>query len=139
ACAAIARLGREETDRIEVLRLGPVADLAPLLRRALPGLTTAQELALLERAGGNPRLLDELLRYALTQRGRALFVGRDPGGPLTGRGLTELPSRGSRLEEIVWQRMDVWPDGVHRAHAREALEGSEFEAALVANSDGACE
>src|SRR5690606_42018813 len=111
ACAAIARLGREETDRIEVLRLGPVADLAPLLRRALPGLTTAQELALLERAGGNPRLLDELLRYALTQRGRALFVGRDPGGPLTERGLEELLSRGSPLEELVGRRFEERSEG----------------------------
>lgn len=133
AGAAIARLGREEPDRVEVIRLGPVADLAPLLRRALPGLTTAQELALLERAGGNPRLLDELLRYALTQRGRGLFVGRDPGGPLTERGLEELLSRGSPLEELVGRRFEEAPEVVQRALALAALQGQEFETWLVAH------
>ena len=139
AGAVLAGLAREAPDRVEVIRLGPVQDLTPMLRRALPGLTPPQELALLERAGGNPRVLDELLRYALTQRGRGLFVGRDPGGPLTDRGLTELLSRGSRLEEIVGRRFEEAPDGVQRALALAALQGQEFEAWLVAHLAGALE
>ncbi len=132
AGAALAALARRERGLVDVMRLGPVEDLAPLLRRALPGLTPPQERALLERSGGNPRVLDELLRYALTQRGRGLFVGRDPSGPLTERGLEELLSRGSSLEDLVARRFEEAPEDVQRALTLAALQGHEFEEWLVA-------
>ncbi|HEX7041475.1 MAG TPA: AAA family ATPase [Trueperaceae bacterium] len=132
AGAALAALAGRGRGLVDVIGLGPVEDLAPLLRRALPGLTPPQERALLERAGGNPRVLDELLRYALTQRGRGLFVGRDPSGQLTERGLDELLSRGSRLEELVARRFEEAPEAVQRALALAALQGQEFEDWLVA-------
>lgn len=134
AAVVLSNLAREAPDLVEVVELGPVRDLAPALRRALPGLTPPQSRALLERSGGNPRLLDELLRYAQTQRGRGLFAGRDPTGPLTDRGLEELLGRGSRLEEIVGRRFDEAPEGVQRALALAALQGQEFEAWLVAHA-----
>ena len=137
AGAELAALDAAARGVVDVIRLGPVADLAPLLRAALPGLTPAQARALLERAGGNPRLLEELLRFALTPRGRALFVGRDPAGELTEAGLEQLLSRGLDLADLVARRLEEAPEAVQRALALAALQGQEFEDWLVAAVAGA--
>lgn len=131
AGAVLAQLARRDPELVDVVKLGPVQDLAPLARRVLPGLPDEQVRALLERAGGNPRLLEEVLRFAVTPRGRGMFVGRDPSGPLTERGLEELLSRGSRLAELVARRFEEAPEGVQKALALAASLGQEFEAWLV--------
>src|SRR5690606_38541668 len=66
---------------VQAIRLAPLADLSPLLRSALPGLTDAQQSQLLERADGNPRFLGEMILFATASRG--LFVRGDVNGAMT--------------------------------------------------------
>jgi hypothetical protein len=116
---------------VQELRLTPVPDLGPWLRAALPGLDGAQAAALLERAGGNPRYLDEILRFATGVRGRALFEGRDPARPLTAAGLQELLARSVALVDLIAERLAASPDAVQQAVVLAALQGPEVLDGLV--------
>jgi tetratricopeptide (TPR) repeat protein len=120
-----------ERGRVEELRLTPVPDLAPWLRAELPGLTEAQAAALLVRAGGNPRYLDEILRFAAGVRGRGLFEGRDPTRALTDAGLNELMARSVALHELIADRLAASPDAVQQAVVLAALQGPEVLDGLV--------
>ena len=113
------------------LRLTPVPDLGPWLRAELPGLTEAQAAALLARAGGNPRYLDEILRFASGVRGRGLFEGRDPARALTAAGLDDLLARSVALHELIAERLAASPDAVQQAVVLAALQGPEVLDDLV--------
>lgn len=128
----LLRQGRTDLGGLQVVRLKPIADLAEALTSGLPGLTLEQQDVLLTRVGGNPRLLDELLRYARSSRGRALFEGRDANAPLTVTGLQDLASRSTRLEELVGERMASTSEAVQLSLAIASLQGSDFVGELVA-------
>jgi hypothetical protein len=113
------------------LRLAPVADLTPAVRAAFPGLHDGQVAAVADRAGGNPRLLDELLRFLGDVRRRPSFVGRDPTGPLTDAGLEALARHTGDLHQLVAERLAEAPDAVQHAVALAAGQGSEFLPAVV--------
>jgi tetratricopeptide (TPR) repeat protein len=117
--------------RSAIIRLRPIADLGPLLDGALPGLTEPQRAALLARADGNPRFLDEIARHALSPRGRMLFEGRDPGRALTERGLADLLERSVGLHDLIAERLAESPEAVQQAVALASLQGVEFMAGLV--------
>lgn len=119
---------------LSTLRLAPLPDLSDLLRATLPGLFPDQESAILTRAGGNPLLLDEMLRSALTTRARAWFAGRDVAGPLTDAGLRELLTKSGRLIDLVADRLADTPDDVQFALGLAALQGDEFEDWLVSET-----
>jgi tetratricopeptide (TPR) repeat protein len=93
--------------------------------RGAPRPRQGQAAALLERAGGNPRYLDEILRYATGVRGRALFEGRDPARPLTAAGLQELLARSVALVDLIAERLAASPDAVQQAVVLAALQGPE--------------
>lgn len=126
-----AALGAADTPPVHELRLTPVPDLGPWLRAELPGLHGAQAAALLERAGGNPRYLDEILRFATGVRGRALFEGRDPARPLTDAGLQELLARSVALVDLIAERLAASPDAVQQAVVLASLQGPEVLDGLV--------
>lgn len=123
--SSVARALRGWDGAAEV-RLAPVADLAPAVRAAFPGLTDAQVAAVVDRAGGNPRLLDELLRYLGDVRRRLSFVGRDPRGPLTDAGLEALRRHTGDLHQLVAERLAEAPEAVQQAVALAAGQGAEF-------------
>lgn len=129
--------GRRHPGQVELLHLRPVADLSPLLRDRLPGLRPEQARALLERAGGNPRFLDEILRIALSTRGRALFVGRDPKKPMTDAGLADLLARSVALHDLVAERLAASPEPVQKAVALASMQGPEFLRRLVGETASA--
>ena len=112
------------------ITLSAVDDLSPIVAAALPGLTEVQTAALVERAGGNPRYLDEILRYC--ERNERLFVGRSLAGPLTGKGLTTLLERTVDLHDLVEERLRLIEPGVRRALLLASVQGQEFLAPLVA-------
>lgn len=114
------------------LLLGPVPDLRPVLASRLPGIDDRQAAALLARAGGNPRFLDELLRL-VDLGGRGMFVGRDTSGRLTEDALTELLAAGTALQQLVTTRLAHSPDDVQQAVVLAALQGDEFLPDLVAD------
>jgi hypothetical protein len=116
------------------LRLASVPDLGPWLRCELPGLTEAQADAVLARAGGNPRFLDEILRFATGVRGRALFEGRDPARALTDAGLHELLARSVALVDLVAERLAASPDAVQQTVVLASLQGPEVLDDVVAGA-----
>jgi hypothetical protein len=122
---------------LHVLRLAPIADLSPVVRAALPGLPQAQSGVVLERAGGHPRLLDELLRYLADVRRRPLFERRDPAGALTAAGLAALRALSVDVHERVAARLAEAPDDVQRAVAIAAAQGTAFLPAVVASTAAA--
>ncbi len=116
------------------LHLPPVRDLSPIVAPALPGLEPAQAEAILERAGGNPRYLDEILRYC--ERNERLFVGRNLAAPLTGKGLATLLERTVDLHELVEERLRLLEPDVRRALLLASAQGQEFLVPLVAEVSG---
>lgn len=111
--------------------LEPVGDLGPLLHAALPGLTEAQADALLTRAGGNPRFLDEILRCCA--RNPRFFEGRDPAAPLTERGLSSVLEKTVHLHDLVEERVQALAPDVRRALLLASQQGQEFVEPLVAD------
>lgn len=122
----------EQLEGVEVLGLEPLADLAPLLRAWLPGLPPEQVGALVGRAGGNPRFMEEIVQFASSTRGRALFVGRDPTAAMTPHGLESLLAKSVELRELVAERIGGAPDEVQRVIAIAGLQGEEFGDGVVA-------
>src|SRR5690606_16011503 len=98
---ALQSYARQELEGVLELKLEPLADLESLLRTALPGLTEEQSRALLERAGGNPRFLIEIVRYALGPVGRSLFAARDTSGAMTDSGLAKLLAKSVKLNDVI--------------------------------------
>ncbi|HZX00266.1 MAG TPA: AAA family ATPase [Trueperaceae bacterium] len=129
--ARVFEASADEGVETVALRIEPIEDLSEQLRAALPGLLPHQERALLDRAGGNPLLLDEMLRAALSPRARGWFAGRDLAGPLTDGGLRELVTRSGRLVDLVFDRFAETAADVQVALGLAALQGDEFEDWLV--------
>src|SRR5690606_5227143 len=109
-----------------------LADLESLLRTALPGLTEEQSRALLERAGGNPRFLIEIVRYALGPVGRSLFAARDTSGAMTDSGLAKLLAKSVKLNDVIVERLSGAPEPVQKAVVLAGLQGQEFSEWLLA-------
>lgn len=109
--------------------LGPVADLRPALAKELPGLSPEQARALLDRAGGNPRYLEQM---ALLARGRPrYFEVRAPDGPMTAAGFSEFLSLTFDIQTMVEQRLKDAPENVQNALALSSLQGLKFLSALT--------
>lgn len=130
---------RQELDAVRVVRLTPIEGLEPLVTARLPGLPADQVRRLVERAGGNPQFLEELLRVALDARSRALFEGRSAAGALTAQGLDTLLSKSVNLHDLVAERYANSPEPVQKAVALAGLQGSTFLRTLVADAAAALE
>lgn len=134
ASAAARLLGhaRGALGAVVALRLRPVPAMGKVVEEGLPGLAPAQRDALLQRAGGNPRLLEEIVRYARSPRAAALFEGHGPAAALSARGLEELLRRSTRFEELVGDRLAGAPEAVQQSIALAAIQGSDFVDRLAA-------
>lgn len=117
---------------VSVLRLPPIAGLEPMVTGRLPGLTAEQVARLVQRAGGNPQFLDEIVRLALDPRSRAWFEGRDAGAALTDRGLSALLAKSVDLLEVAAERFAGSPEEVQKALVLAGLQGEEFLSGVVA-------
>lgn len=109
--------------------LGPVDELAPMLMQALPGLHDDQQQALLDRAGGNPRYLDEILRFCT--RNPRLFEGRRLEQALTAQGLGTVLERTVHLHELVEERLNALEPDVRHSLLLASVQGQEFLAPVV--------
>lgn len=127
----LKRLAAQSTIPVEALHLAPVADLGPMLDAALPGLAPDQRASVLQRVGGNPRFLHELVGMALMTRNRMWFADRNPAGPLTARGLEALLSGTGRLHDVVARRLEGSPEPVQQAVALASLQGVEVLTTLI--------
>ena len=77
--------------------------LFPVLNASLPGLTTDQATELLERADGNPRFLEEIIRFC--QENPKYFDERNLSHPLTNKGLREILNVSTDLYQLVARRL----------------------------------
>lgn len=98
--------------------------LRPVLAEALPGLTDVQATALLERAGGQPLFLEEIIRAA-RQRSRH-FQDRDPAKALTDAGLDAILGIGTRVVDFTHERLVSAPDGVRELVCLSSLQGTRL-------------
>ena len=134
ARAIMARVDKQKSSAIAIgwLELKPIADLALMLGAALPALLSEQAEALLERAGGNPRYLEQIIALA---RGRPrYFEGRDTAAALSARGLTELLTKSVSIHETVEQRIHDAGEDVRRALAIASLQGMRFSTSLAGDT-----
>jgi len=108
-----------------------VDDLSKALLSRLPGLTPDQVTGLLEKTDGNPRYLEQLIKYAETKR--SLFEGKETENPLTPAGLDKLleAARSTRIFDIVKLRLMDAPQEVQEAVCLASLQGMRFTSELV--------
>jgi len=99
-------------------------DLAPMLQHALSGLTTEQQQAILQRTGGNPRHLDEIIR--LCRRCEHYFEDEKLVNPLTRQGLEKCLNKSLRLHELIEERFSAMPKMVRRAVSLSSMQGQRF-------------
>lgn len=131
AKASLAKLLTEwSRPRKTEIVLGKEPDLRQMIRAGFPGLTHDQLQLVLDKAGGNPRLMDEMLRYML--RKRAFFEGRDISHPLTERGVAQIDEATFALHDLIADRLAAAPEDVRRAVGLASLQGERFLDTLVA-------
>ncbi|RLJ20141.1 hypothetical protein DJ030_07615 [bacterium endosymbiont of Escarpia laminata] len=112
------------------IELTPVEDLGPMLKRALPGLLPEQCAGLLDRAGGNPRYMDEIIRFC--QRQPRHFIERDLNKPLSEKGFEVCLKQSLSLHELILDRFDAMPSEVKEAIALASMQGQRFLTSLTA-------
>jgi tetratricopeptide (TPR) repeat protein len=106
------------------LKLGKEPDLAGMIRSGYPGLSAPQLQLVLDKADGNPRLLDEILRFL--RRKRSYFEDRDTDRALSPRGESELRRTTFGLHELVAERFACAPEDVRIAIGIAGLQGLRF-------------
>jgi hypothetical protein len=110
------------------LKLRPHPDLSACVVAALPGLTVEQAEVILDKAGGNPRLLDEILRW-LSARQR-FFVDRSTKCALTPEGEAAVEAGTFNLHRLVEERLNAAPD-IKATLAVSGLQGMRFLTSLT--------
>lgn len=106
------------------IELSPVEDLGPMLKQALPGLLPDQRSSLLKRVGGNPRYMDEIIRFC--QQHPRHFINRDLRNPLNEKGFKDCMDKSLSLHELVQSRFNALPDEVKEAIAIASMQGQRF-------------
>lgn len=108
-----------------------VDDLSDALQARLPGLTPDQMTDLLEKTDGNPRYLEQLIKYAEIKK--SLFEAKKTENPLTDAGLSQLldAAKSTRIFDIVKLRLMDAPQEVQEAICLASLQGMRFTSELV--------
>ncbi len=108
----------------------PVENLDGALRNLFPGLAEGDVTAIVEKAGGNPRKLEQII--ARMERKPRWFEATDPSGSLTEAGrdavlaLADLP-----IEDVVMERFEDTPAEVRHSMIVASLLGNRFVVDLV--------
>jgi len=111
-------------ENFQDIDLGPVDDLSLALSESLPGLKKHQSAAILERADGNPRFLEQII--ALTLGHRSYFENRSFENALTKNGLRNLLNKSVRVHSVVFDRLSDAPEEVKVAVASASPQGVRF-------------
>ena len=120
---------RERSPARRTARLSRHVDLGAMIDRGLPGLTAEQRQGVAKRAGGNPRLLDEILRYL--RRNPKFFTARDIASTLTAKGEREVERATFGLHELIADRLAQTDDAVRIAIGLSSLQGERFLTGLT--------
>lgn len=108
------------------------SSLNEMLSAAFPGLTSYQRRLIDEKAGGNPRLMDEILRKLSRKPG--LFIGRDMSKKLKKSSEEWLSGARFQLHELVEERFCEAPEDVQVAISLSSFQGARFLEELTANT-----
>ena len=114
------------------IKLGRESELGALVRVAFPGLSPGQVELLLEKADGNPLVLDEIMRELLVSRGH--FVRRNPSCELTQSGERAIRETSVSLHTRIANRLARAPDHVQVAVALSGVQGLRFLSRLTAKA-----
>ena len=101
-----------------------IPDLAAVVRVGLPGLTEPQVALVAEQAGGNPRLLDQIVLDLRDEPG--LFAEDDPDGPLTAAGEEYVWEEPFEVHRQIAKRYARLPREVRRALGWSSVQGARF-------------
>jgi tetratricopeptide (TPR) repeat protein len=109
---------------LNVRTLSPVADLSEVIHSAFPSLTNLQMREVLEKSGGNPLLLTEILFFL--ERRPQFFTSRDFDQPLTPAGLQQLHQQKFDLEKLIDDRFQSLAEEVQRVLGWCSEQGQSF-------------
>jgi tetratricopeptide (TPR) repeat protein len=109
---------------LDVHTLLPLADQSVNVSETLPGLTADQLQIVLETAGGNPLLLQEVLMYLL--RRPQYFESKQSNRPLTDRGVSDIQAREFTLHEMIDDRFQSLEDDIKRTLGWSSEQGTSF-------------
>ncbi|GEM_PF-266303 len=123
ACSSDSGLVVREID------LGVVADLGPALRQRFSGLTHHQQMLILQRVGGNPRFLEQIM--ALMSESEDYFVDIDTGQALNEEGLEEILKATPDIFSTVMKRLRAAPEEIQQALGLASTQGMQFLPRLV--------
>lgn len=127
----IARAGDSDTGLVVCeIDLAVVADLGPALHQRFPGLTRHQQLQILERVGGNPRFLEQIM--ALMGESEDYFVDIDTTQALTEEGLEEILKATPDIFTTVMKRLRAAPEEIQQALGLASAQGMQFLPRMVA-------
>ena len=101
-----------------------LSGLKPCLLEILPGLTDEQVSSILERVDGNPRFLEQIIAEALSKPRR--FVEHNTSRAMIDRGFSELMSKATSIEDVVFERLNSAPEEVRIALGLAAKQGLQF-------------
>lgn len=128
--------------RKTVIALGKEPDLEEMVEVGFPGLHPHQVKLVLRKAGGNPRLLDEVLRDLANSP--AYFSNADLSSPLTGEGMDYLGAARYEIHQLVAKRLSQADPDLQLAIAFSGAQGLRFlprltdMAALKCSRGSAC-
>lgn len=112
------------------VQLSRSADLGPIVDTALPGLTSAQRAAMLQKAEGNPEYLDAMIH--LLRQSPRWFVDRRTDRALNSDGESRLAD--VSFADVSRQRLQAAAPLVRRCLSVAAGVGQRFTTALVARA-----
>jgi tetratricopeptide (TPR) repeat protein len=112
------------------IKLGREPNLASMIARGFPGVTSTQTELILQKADGNPRLLDEILHHLMRSKG--LFKSGDRTASLTLKGEKALRAKAFNLHKLVAERLADAPEAVRAAVGLSGIQGLRFLAGVTA-------
>lgn len=109
--------------------LWAVDDLSDALKEQLPGLEPDQAKAILDRAGGNPRFLEQMIKLLLENE--RYFEDLDVSMPLTTKGLSEALEKTTNIFDVVMERLRGAPPEVQEAICLASVQGIRFSSSIA--------
>ena len=113
----------------EEILLRPHGDLSLMVPAVLPGIGAVATQALVTKAGGNPRHLEQILLLAAASP--ELFDDGSPNGAFHANGLQRLLDKVPSYETAVRERFNRTPPAVKDTLSAASLQGNRFLTALT--------
>lgn len=114
---------------LDTIFLKPEQNLSALVAAGLPGLSPSQQKLILEKADGNPRLMDEILRHFRSKP--RYFERRDVTDALSTRGEVLLNDSEFDLHDLIFERLSTANEDMRLDLGLASVQGVRFAERLV--------